>query len=341
MIPILKRWSSGEQPTTSELQQLLAWELADERRANAFGINSLDRIEARSQLFLAVYDKVMRIGLGQSDRILMTFWQLWLPLAMELAEERSKLERPLIQGILGGQGTGKSTLAEVSRLILGHLGYETVGISIDDLYKTHTEREKLKQQDERLEWRGPPGTHDIDIGIELLDRIRDRQFPVEVPRFDKSAYNGDGDRGKSERIDRIDIVLFEGWFVGARPVEENAFENPPEPIVTAKHRKFARDSNERLKDYLPLWERLDRLIVLYPNDYRLSKQWRKEAEHKMKASGKEGMSDEQIDRFVEYFWRSLHPELFIIPLTKNPQLVNIAIEIDAEHCPSKIYRPSN
>lgn len=347
IISILQNWTSSDRPTSKQLQQLLAQELVDSQRAKAFDItqeNGLEKIEARSRLFLVVYDEVVQLcqkfGLTRSNAILSMLWQLWLPLAMQLAEARNKLERPLIQGILGGQGTGKTTLAEVSCIILRHLGYATIGVSIDDLYKTYAERQKLQQQDPRLIWRGPPGTHDVELGIQLLDRIRHCHTPILVPRFDKSARNGTGDRTEPEAIDRVDIVLFEGWFVGARPVDESAFENPPPPILTPEDKQFARDTNERLKDYLPLWERLDRLIVLYPVDYRLSKQWRREAEQKMMASGKSGMSDEEIDRFVEYFWRSLHPELFITPLTKNPDLVDLVIEIDAEHCPSKVYKPA-
>ena len=80
---------------------------------------------------------------------------------------------------------------------------------------------------------------------------------------------------------------------------------------------------------------MDRLIVLSPEDYRLSRQWRKEAEHKMIASGKTGMSDREIDRFVKYFWQSLHPELFIKPLLKTADLV---VEIKSDRTLARIYR---
>jgi len=76
------------------------------------------------------------------------------------------------------------------------------------------------------------------------------------------------------------------------------------------------------------------LCVLYSEDYRLSKQWRKEAEHQMIATGKTGMSDQEIDRFVEYFWKALHPELFIKPLTNNADLV---VEIKCDRSLGKIY----
>lgn len=345
---ILQNWSRGEQINQEEIEQLIAKELADSSRAKAFDITSTNaeqQIEARAQLFYTVCSDILQLcqdfGFQSSDYVLINLWQLWLPLAMQLATARRNLGRTLIQGILGGQGTGKTTLAAVNRSILAHLGYSSVAISIDDLYKTHAERQQLQQEDPRLIWRGPPGTHDVELGINILDQFRqeDRQQPILVPRFDKSVFNGAGDRTEPEKVSPVDIVILEGWFVGTRPVEETRFDSAPPPIITPEDKLFAKDNNTRLKEYLPLWERLDRLIVLYPVDYRLSKQWRKEAEQKMIASGKSGMSQTEIDRFVEYFWRALHPELFIQPLVNNPDLVDLAIEIKADHSYGRVYRP--
>ena len=256
---------------------------------------------------------------------------LWLPLSIKLASHRQTLGRPLIQGILGGQGTGKTTMCRVLSLILQQLGYRTLCLSLDDLYKTYGDRLALTQQDPRLIWRGPPGTHDLDLGLNVLDQIRQGESPVRVPRFDKSAYNGAGDRTTPEIVEDIDIVLFEGWFVGVRPIDADLFNHAPPPIFTDQDREFARDMNQRLNDYLPLWQRLDSLMVLYPTDYRCSMLWRKQAEQQMIAAGKLGMSDAQIEEFVNYFWRSLHPELFIQPLVTSPVGVDLVISINSDH----------
>jgi D-glycerate 3-kinase len=269
---------------------------------------------------------------------LTVLWDLWLPLAIKLASDRQKLGRPLIQGILGGQGTGKTTMCGVLTLILQHLGYRALSLSLDDLYKTYSDRLILQQQDPRLIWRGPPGTHDIDLGLTVLDKIRQLDNPVAVPRFDKSAYQGAGDRANPDIVEGIDIVLFEGWFVGVRPIDMAAFDTPPLPIITEEDKQFARDMNRQLSDYLPLWERLDSLIVLHPSDYRYSLKWRKQAERQMIAAGKSGMSEIEIEQFVYYFWRSLHPELFIEPLIKSTT-VDLVIEINFDHSFGAVYQP--
>ncbi len=329
---------------TTWLQQARSAVLADQLRAKAFDITptNIDAvIQTRSHLLKSIwpaFSQLCQTSLSLPPQEMLTvLWDLWLPLAMKIASHRQKLGRPLIQGILGGQGTGKTTMSQVLTLILQQLGYRTLSLSLDDLYKTYSDRLALTKQDPRLIWRGPPGTHDIDLGLNVLDQIRQYQNPVIVPRFDKSAYNGAGDRTTPEIIADIDIVLFEGWFVGVRPIDPQVFNSAPPPIITDEDRVFARDLNQQLNDYLPLWERLDSLILLDLTDYRCSLAWRKQAEQQMIAAGKSGMTDSQVEEFVNYFWRSLHPELFIKPLVKSSSAIDLVIEVNADHTFGAVY----
>ncbi|MBD2301839.1 glycerate kinase [Nostoc sp. FACHB-190] len=330
----------AEEVSESTWQQAKAAALADISRAKAFGITSANvdvMIQARSQLLKSVlpdfrqfYQTNLR---ADYEAMLAVLWDLWLPLGMKLAAHRQSLNRPLIQGILGVQGTGKTTMCQVLSLILQQLGYRSLSWSLDDLYKTYSDRLILVQQDPRLIWRGPPRTHDVDLGLNVLEQIRQGETSVTVPRFDKSLYAGAGDRTTPEIVTNIDIVLFEGWFVGVRPIDPKAFEITPPPIITDADKAFARDMNQQLSNYLPLWDCLDSLILLYPTDYRSSLEWRKQAEQQMVAAGKSGMSDSQIEEFVNYFWRSLHPELFLKPMLRSPSVADVVIEI----CPDRTF----
>ncbi|MGL5061839.1 MAG: glycerate kinase [Microcoleus sp.] len=364
-VEILARWKTGDRPIDRELELLTAWELADTARSTAFGITSENVaavVETKVDLFFSLIDELHSFPL-KPGTFLETLWNFWLPLAMQLSAEKQGLGRTLIQGILGVQGTGKTTLAKILNSILGKLGYSTVSLSLDDLYKTYADRLQLQKQDQRLIWRGPPGTHDIDLGIAVLDKLRcsktgksasiensqsglikdGKNQNIEIPRFDKSAWGGAGDRTTPEIVSGADIVLFEGWFAGVRPIEEarlNAFlASAPFPILTEGDRQFARDMNAQLYDYLPLWERLDKLIVLYPQDYRSSKVWRDRAEREMIATGKSGMTEDEINRFVEYFWKALHPELFIKAAIESNTGADLAVEIKGDRTVGKIYQP--
>lgn len=132
------------------------------------------------------------LGFQEQAAILATLEKLWLPVALNLATARKKLNRTLVQGILGGQGTGKSTLCIILQHILGYLGFSVATLSMDDLYLTYPERQALQQQDPRLVWRGPPGTHDIALGIKIIEQCLQENNTAQIllPRFDKSAFDG-------------------------------------------------------------------------------------------------------------------------------------------------------
>ncbi len=327
-------------PTNKIAPSLAALALLDQRRAQAFGTTAatIDQmIGFKIRLFKEIYPEFIQLcqQLKLKAALNETLWNLWLPLAIQISDWRRQQTQPLIQGFLGGQGTGKTTLTAVLTLILSHLGYSTVSLSLDDLYLTYDDRQLLQAQDPRLVRRGPPGTHDLKLGLQVLRQLKQGNQTVVIPRFDKSLRNGAGDRTQPDQSLIAEIILFEGWFVGVHPVNPILFDTAPAPILTEGDRAFARDMNARLHDYLALWQLIDRLVVLYVPDYRLSQQWRKQAEHQMIAEGKSGMSDAEIDQFVDYFWRSLHPELFITPLVESCDLV---IEINSDHSPGSVYR---
>ncbi|XGV95700.1 MAG: glycerate kinase [Leptolyngbya sp. BL-A-14] len=342
----LRQLAVGNSLLPADWQTLQALELQDSSRAIAFGLTA-DTVDVslrkRSRLLQTLYPTIepfCQRHFNGTDRALETLWFLWLPLALWLAQRRQHHDRPWVQGILGGQGTGKTTLGKILTLVLQELGYKTLSLSLDDLYKTYVDRLALRTQDPRLIWRGPPGTHDVALGIQTLNALKQPAIgkAIAIPRFDKSLHNGVGDRVAPELVADIDIVLFEGWFVGVRPVDPTLFDTPIAPILTEADRAFARDMNAQLSAYLPLWERLNSLIVLHPIDYRLSQQWRKQAEQQLRASGKPGMSDAEIEKFVEYFWKALHPELMIDPLVITPGKADLVIDIQADHSVCAVYR---
>ncbi|MGB7250804.1 MAG: glycerate kinase [Phormidesmis sp.] len=367
--PMIIAWGKGHPPPSDQYPQLVAWELKDPNRSAAWQLCA-ENIDAALQDRAALLQSLLRStdqtlnsqnleahsldahrlppALWTSDHwidSIVPLWTLWLPLAQYLDQQQKALGAPFIQGILGGQGTGKTTLTLILQRILQQLGHRSIGLSLDDLYLTYAQRRERQRQDPRLIWRGPPGTHDIELGQRTLSQLKHASPSAQItlPQFDKSLYQGQGDRIAPITHSAPTIVLFEGWFVGVRPLLESSFTDDtirlPAPIVTQADRQFAADSNRRLLSYLPLWDFLDGLMVLYPEDYRLSQRWRQQAEHAMKAQGKGGLSDREISDFVTYFWKALHPQLFITPLTQS-SFVHLVAQILADHSLGELFAPS-
>jgi D-glycerate 3-kinase len=139
------------------------------------------------------------------------------PLAAAIEQRSTGQSRPLVVGLNGPQGSGKSTGAEVLGKLLYDRGLSAAVLSIDDLYLSHAERQRLAREvHPLLAMRGPPGTHDPGLGLTLIGQLG-RLGRVALPRFDKAS---DDRRPRSAWQDveaPLDVLVFEGWCVGAAP----------------------------------------------------------------------------------------------------------------------------
>jgi D-glycerate 3-kinase len=253
---------------------------------------------------------------------------LWLPLAEDLGDR----PKPWIQGYVAPQGTGKSTLCRVLEVLLDAMGVGVARFSLDDLYWPYAHLQLLQQQDPRLRWRGVPGTHELALGLALMEQFRAQQFPLALPRFDKSLHRGLGDRTEFPYCDRAEVLLFEGWCVGMVPIANLADYLPAPPIVTPADCAFALAMNQALANYVPLWQKLDALTVLAPQELHWSKRWRQEAETA------DGMTAAEVDAFVDYFWRALPPQIHFPRLREGPVPINYWVDLAGDRTPVQITK---
>eukprot|EP00828_Plagiopyla_frontata_P048304 TRINITY_DN9217_c0_g1_i2.p1 TRINITY_DN9217_c0_g1~~TRINITY_DN9217_c0_g1_i2.p1 ORF type:complete len:231 (-),score=51.38 TRINITY_DN9217_c0_g1_i2:45-737(-) len=152
---------------------------------------------------------------------------------------------------------------------------------------------------------------------------------IVIPQFDKSLHQGQGDRVASKVIKKPQIIIFEGWFLGYR-YNSDITTLLKEKKLAEEDYQFAVDMNEKLKDYNCLWDLLKELIILMPEKFEYSIQWRMEAEQKMKKIKGSGKTDKEIEEFVKYFFRSLDPEIFINDLIKKKQ-AKLVIKVNYSH----------
>ncbi|GAA5524206.1 hypothetical protein Maes01_00760 [Microbulbifer aestuariivivens] len=237
--------------------------------------------------------------------------QYLLPLAIWLEEQRhqdqTRQEQTLVVGLCGGQGSGKSTLTAFLTLVWGLIGVRSTGFSLDDLYLTRAERLRLGQQvHPLLATRGVPGTHDVALGIDTIQRLcrsgEGDQTPI--PRFDKSIDDRAATSTWSHYRGPVDILLFEGWCVGALP-----WQGAEEPINSLER---LEDPEGHWRDYInqqlqgpyrQLFSMLDVLVMLKVPDMQSVLAWRTQQEHQLRAARGGGMSDAEIVRFVQHYER--------------------------------------
>ncbi|GAM86304.1 hypothetical protein ANO11243_043160 [Dothideomycetidae sp. 11243] len=139
---------------------------------------------------------------------------------------------PFFVGINGVQGAGKTTLVSTLKSTLSSPPHSlpTAVLSIDDLYLPHEEQVALaaRHRDNPLvQHRGQPSTHDIGLGTDVFAALSARKESVALPSYDKSRFDGSGDRrprSKWQSVGQVDVVIFEGWCVGFRARGEVAIE---------------------------------------------------------------------------------------------------------------------
>lgn len=219
---------------------------------------------------------------------------------------RARVGGTAILGLCGAQGSGKTTIAGAVVALSAARGLSAAAISLDDFYLSHAARRRLATEVHPLfATRGPPGTHDVDLACATLDALRDTG-PVALPSFDKAA---DDPRPRTEwpRVEApLDIVVLEGWCVGARPQPTQALAAPANALEAEEDpagvwRGYA---NAALAGtYQQLWGRLDALAFLQAPSFDVVAGWRAEQEAKLRARTGRGMSDAEIARFVAHYER--------------------------------------
>ncbi len=130
-----------------------------------------------------VMSEPFRDKLGQLNKF-------YLPISKMIAEDYLKKKKTKVIGLTGGQGTGKSTISNILKIILKEAyKLETVIFSIDDFYKTLSERKKISKKISPLFLtRGVPGTHDTKMLLNCINNLKNNNFKkMIIPKFDKSA----------------------------------------------------------------------------------------------------------------------------------------------------------
>lgn len=220
--------------------------------------------------------------------------------------------RTILVGLSGTQGSGKSHTAARLSEQLERKGLRVAVRSLDDFYLTRDERQDLAiTVHPLLKTRGVPGTHDIGLMHRTFDQLGNagNETCTPLPTFDKTS----DDRAPIEHWPvyrgRPDVILLEGWCVGAQPQPMellakpiNALERDEDP--DGHWRGFAND--HLAGDYAAVFARLDLTILLKAPSFECVLEWRTEQEEKLHRpadASRPPMSASELRRFIDHYER--------------------------------------
>ena len=254
----------------------------------------------------------------------------------EIARRAEATDGTLVVGVNGGQGSGKTTFCRLAEVILtAGFGQRAARFSIDDLYLTRAERQELARTVHPLFiTRGVPGTHDVELGLDLIERLRSAQ-PGErtaIPSFDKSIDDRAPRSDWPEHKGAVDVILFEGWCVGATPQEETALREPLNALESDEDADgtWRREVDRQVREeYGELFAQIDLLILLAVPSFDRVREWRLLQEHKLaedRPGGAALMERAAVERFILHYERLTRHMLDVLP-----SRADIVAHIDDAH----------
>ena len=267
-----------------------------------------------------------------------------IPICFWIAKKADK-QKPYFIGLAGGQGTGKTTISSIIKIILEkYFKLKVFKISIDDFYKTRKERINLsKKIHPMLMTRGVPGTHDIKMMLDFFKKTKVKSFKkMKLQNFNKAI----DDRSPKKKWYNInqqpDIIIFEGWCVGARAEINKTLKKPINSIEKTNDENLVwrKYVNHQLKTkYKKLYSQLNCMIYLKAKNFSLLQKWRLKQEKKLwlntkKKSRHKIMSKSDVINFMQTYQR-ITQNMF-----KNmPKYASIILNLNDNHqIKSAVYK---
>lgn len=281
-------------------------------------------------------------GIECTSKMTSLLADVYLPLADWLIQHKSV--QPLVVGINGAQGSGKTTLVKIlASLLEKSFGKRVVSMSIDDFYLPRYQREQLADKVHSLFiTRGVPGTHDVALAKSILQQLRQNQADeLLVPVFDKALDDRLSETQWKKIQLPVDIVLFEGWCVGAVAEADISLGKAVNSLEAEEDKDgiWRKYVNEQLThEYKQLFAMLDILLMIDVPSFDKVYEWRLLQEEKLrnKISATEQatsrvMSDNEIRRFIMHFERVTRNAMKTLP-----QFSNLVLKLDNDHQISEV-----
>jgi D-glycerate 3-kinase len=152
-----------------------------------------------------------------------------------------------------------------------------------------------------------------------------------IPKFDKSTDNRCDKSRWVEVKKKPNIVIFEGWCVGAKPQKNINLIKPINSLEKREDKKLIwrkKVNNELKNSYKKIFNLIDDLIFLKVPSFKYIYKWRLLQEKKLKknSKGKKIMNSKEIKIFIMFYERITHNMIKTLG-----SAAKVLINIDTKH----------
>ena len=236
-------------------------------------------------------------------------WGLLFPLVSKAYNICKFNHKRKLIGVSALPGTGKTTLGFFIEKLSNILDLKICVISMDDFYLPKKEMAISIKDNPWNVSRGFPGSHSINLMKKSLSEWKETGF-LNVPVFDKSLNNGLGDRSHW-RNEYPDLVILEGWFLGVKPIKSKNIDiedlQPPLSYLEISYRHKIQNN---LRDYLDIWNLLDDLWHLRPQEFSFLNTWKIQQEKEMLYKKGSALRNKKLLNFLRMLNTSIPQKSF-------------------------------
>ena len=232
--------------------------------------------------------------------------------------------------IVGPQGSGKTTISLLIKSVLKKIfDKKVIILSLDDFYLKKNERRELAEKiHPLLQVRGVPGTHDLILLNNVIEKLEKKKFPILIPSFNKRI----DDRKKNyKKIHACDLVIFEGWCLGASKISKSFLKKDINFLEKKKDPKLVWRNyyNNALEDnYIKIFNKFNFKISFKISSFDYVYRWRVKQEEQLLKKKLNRLELLQIKLFVQYYeklttWinKNIYNDSHIIISLNNIQII--------------------
>ena len=191
--------------------------------------------------------------------------------------------------------------------------------------------------------RGVPGTHDINMMLNFFRKLKSKKFKrLKLPTFNKAIDDRYNKKKWYDLKKRPDVIIFEGWCVGAKSEKNTTLYKAINSLERAKDQKkiWRKHVNHQLKSkYKNLYSQLNCLIYLKAKNFSLLQKWRLKQERKLWLKSKKNSKLKIMNRGDVINFMQTYQRITQNMFKSMPKYASIIFNLNSHHqIKSAIYK---